>query len=138
MENIELRELVGGALQEQFAKSFEHVIENMQNPNTPYKAKRSITVKLTFMQNEKRDDVKCGIAVTEKLAAHSPMETSFAVGKDLRTGEVFAKEYGKQVRGQLAMDMESATGSEQVDTETGEILSEPSANVVDLRKAAIK
>ena len=71
MENIELRELVGGALQEQFAKSFEHVIENMQNPNTPYKAKRSITVKLTFMQNEKRDDVKCGISVTEKLAAHS-------------------------------------------------------------------
>lgn len=136
MENIELRELMGGALQEQFAKAFERVIDNLQNPNTPYKAMREITVKLKFTQNEQRDDVKCNVSVTEKLAAHSPMETSFAIGKDLRTGEVFAKEYGKQVRGQLAMDMETA--SSKVDTETGEIMNDQAGNVVDLRKAASK
>ena len=37
MKKIELKELVGGALQEQFGKSFEKVIENLQNPNTPFK-----------------------------------------------------------------------------------------------------
>lgn len=136
MENIELRELMGGALQEQFAKAFERVIENLQNPNTPYKAMREITVKLKFTQNEQRDDVKCGISVTEKLAAHSPMETSFAIGKDLRTGEVFAKEYGKQVRGQLAMDME--TTAAKVDAETGEIMEDQPGGVIDLRKASSK
>lgn len=29
MKKMELRELVGGALQEQFAKSFEKVVENL-------------------------------------------------------------------------------------------------------------
>lgn len=136
MENIELVEMMGGALQEQFAKAFERVIDNLQNPNTPYKATREITIKLKFTQNEQRDDVKCGVFVTEKLAAHSPMETSFAIGKDLRTGEVFAKEYGKQVRGQLAMEMD--TPAAKVDTETGEIVNDQAGNVVDLRKAASK
>lgn len=136
MENIELVEMMGGALQEQFAKAFERVIDNLQNPNTPYKATREITIKLKFTQNEQRDDVKCGVSVTEKLAAHSPMETSFAIGKDLRTGEVFAKEYGKQVRGQIAMEME--TSAANVDTETGEIVNDQAAGVIDLRKAASK
>lgn len=136
MEKIELRELVGGALQEQFALAFERVVANLQNPNTPYKLGREITIKLKFTQNEKRDDVKCGILVTEKLAPQSPMETSFAIGTDLRTGEVYAKEYGKQVKGQLAMDMD--TPAAKVDAETGEILSENTGNVVDLRKAASK
>lgn len=136
MEKIELRELVGGALQEQFAKSFEKIVENLQNPNTPYKNSREITIKLKFTQNEKRDDVKCGILVTEKLAPQSPMETSFAIGTDLRTGEVYAKEYGKQVKGQISMNME--TPAAKVDEETGEILNENSGNVVDLRKAVSK
>lgn len=34
MKNVELQKLVGGALQEKFAKSFEKVIENLQDPNT--------------------------------------------------------------------------------------------------------
>ena len=37
MKNVELQKLVGGALQEKFAKSFEKVIENLQDPNTSFK-----------------------------------------------------------------------------------------------------
>lgn len=136
MEKIELKELVGGALQEQFAKSFEKVVENLQNPNTPYKNSREITIKLKFTQNEKRDDVKCGILVAEKLAPQSPMETSFVIGKDLETGEVYAKEYGKQVVGQMTFNDVMPTGGDKVDQETGEIMSEQPNNVIDLRKVA--
>ena len=139
MEKIELRELVGGALQEQFAKSFERVVENLQNPNTPYKLKREINIKLKFEQNEHRDDVKCGILVTEKLAPQAPMETGFAVGRDLRTGEIYAVEYGKQVRGQMSFDDVRETqviDGDEVDVETGEILSDKNdGNVIDLRVA---
>ena len=137
MEKIELRDLVGGALQEQFAKSFEKVVENLQNPNTPYKNSREITIKLKFTQNERRDDVKCGILVAEKLAPQSPMETSFAIGTDLQTGKVYAKEYGKQVMGQLSFNDVAETG-EKVDAETGEILPAQSNNVIDFRHAASK
>lgn len=137
MEKIELRDLVGGALQEQFAKSFEKVVENLQNPNTPYKNSREITIKLKFTQNEKRDDVKCGILVAEKLAPQSPMETSFAIGKDLQTGEVYAKEYGKQVMGQMTFNDVAGT-SETIDDDTGEIMPAQSNNVIDFRHAASK
>lgn len=135
MKNIELKELVGGALQEQFGKAFERVVENLQNPNTPYKNSREITIKLKFTQNEMRDDVKCGISVSEKLAAQSPMETAFAIGKDLTTGELYAEEYGKQVRGQLSIN--DVKPEEVVAPETGEILDEAQpARVIDLRKVA--
>ncbi|MBE5801096.1 MAG: hypothetical protein E7319_02300 [Clostridiales bacterium] len=132
MKKIELRDLVGGALQAQFAKSFEKVIENLQNPNTPYKNSREIVIKLKFVQNEARDDVKCGIQVNEKLAPQTPMETSFSVGTDLKTGEVYAVEYGKQVAGQMNMQ---ELLNDAVDPETGEVLNNHTDNVVDLRQA---
>lgn len=138
MNRIELKQLVGGALQEQFAKSFEKVVENLQNPNTPFKNSREINIKLKFTQNEKRDDVKCGILVAEKLAPQSPMETAFSVGKDLKTGELFAVEYGKQCNGQVTMDDLNREENPVVDTETGEIIGKPIDNVIDLRNAALK
>lgn len=128
--NVELKDLVGGALQEQFSKAFDKVVENLQNPNTSYRNTRKITIELKFTQNEARDDVKCAVSVTEKLAAQSPLETGFAIGTDLRTGKVYAQEYGKQVRGQIGMDM--------VDMNTGEIIEPQADNVVDLRNAATK
>lgn len=133
MRNIELKELASGALQEQFEKSFERVIENLQNPNTPYKNSREIVIKLKFIQNEQRDDVKCGIQVSEKLAAQAPTETSFAIGKDLKTGELYAEEYGRQIKGQTTFDDMKM----KVDPETGEVtdVQSPKAAVIDLRKA---
>ena len=133
MERIELEELACGAMQEQFNRAFERVIENLQNPNTPYKNTREIVIKMKFTQNEQRDDVKCGISVMEKLAPQCPMETGFAIGKNIRTGEVYAMEYGRQVKGQIAMDMEAEADEEEIDAETGEI-SQKNDGVIDLRR----
>ena len=132
MNKVNLSELANGTVQEQFDVAFRRVAENLQNPNTPYKDKRSVTIKLTFTQNELRDDVKCEAKVTEKLSPQTPMETSFYIGKDLSSGELYAEEYGKQLRGQVEMDT-------VVDPSTGEVLEDKSAfNVVDLRSAVAK
>ncbi len=56
MEKVKLNELTGGALQEKFDQALETVVSNMQDPNTPWKNKRAITIRLTFEQNEDRDD----------------------------------------------------------------------------------
>ena len=104
MNKVELHEIVGGALQEKFNKAFENVIENLQDANTSYKVKRKITISLDFTQNESRDDVHVDVAVVEKLAPQAPMTTSFAIGKDLQSGKVYAEEYGKAVKGQLSFD----------------------------------
>lgn len=137
MAKVNLEELVGGGLQEVFAKAMEEVVENMQNPNTPYKNKREITIKLKFEQNEDRDDAAVDISVTTKLAPVKPMVTRMAIGKDLRTGKVYAQEYGGQMRGQMSFEpskenpQELMIDGKTVDQETGEI--KESAKVLDMR-----
>lgn len=137
MNKVELKNLVGGALQEKFNRAFEKVVENLQDSNTSFKAKRGITIKLSFEQNEARNDVSVSVDVSEKLAPEAGMKTSFAIGKDLKTGELFAEEYGKQIKGQMSINdyapVQVLDGA-VVDTDTGEIISE-SDNVVDFRKA---
>ena len=135
MNKVELQNIVGGAVQEKFAKSFERVVENLQDQNTSFKVKRGITIKLDFIQNEDRDDVQVTVDVVEKLAPQSGMKTAFYIGKDLQTGEVFAEEYGKQVRGQMKLDdyaTEQVIDGKTVDTDTGEITGN---GIVDFRKA---
>lgn len=135
MNKVELQNLVGGAVQEKFEKAFEKVVENLQDTNTSFKVKRGITIKLDFTQNEDRDDVTVTVDVVEKLAPQAGMKTSFYIGKDLQTGEVFAEEYGKQVRGQMKLDdysTEQVIDGKTVDTDTGEIVDD---GIVDFRKA---
>ena len=127
---MNLKDMVGGALQQKFQNSFERVMENMQDENTPYKDKRQITITMTFVQNEQRDDVVCDIAVKEKLAMQGGLKTHFSVGKDLRTGKVAAEENGNQLKGQMSMD-DAAENIAAVDMETGEV----SEDVIDIRKA---
>lgn len=141
MNKVELKEIIGGGLQEQFEKSFERIVENLQNPNTPFKNSREITIKLKFTQNEKRDDVKCAVQVSEKLAPQAPMETAFSIGKNLKTGELYAEEYGKQVKGQMSTDDLQAPkviiDGNTVDTETGEVIKEHQKGVVLNFKKAV-
>lgn len=132
MNKVELQNLVGGQLQEKFEHAFEKVLENLQDPNTSFKVKRGITIKLDFVQNEKRDDVLVSVDVSEKLAPQAGMKTSFSIGKDLQTGEIYAEEYGKQIKGQMNL-------FDIMDPETGEVIKQnqniDSNKVVDLRKA---
>ena len=142
MNTVELQGILGGALQEKFNKAFEKVIDNLQDANTSYKVKRKITISLDFVQNENRDDVKVDVKVVEQLAPQAPMETAFSIGKDLKTGEMYAEEYGKQIKGQMSFNdfvdpQEHGEESKKliVDQSTGEILNDNS--VVDFRKASV-
>jgi len=140
MEKVKLQEIVGGALQEKFNKAFERVIDNLQDVNTPFKVKRKINIQLDFVQNETRDDVHVNVSVVEKLAPQSPMTTAFSIGRDLETGEMFAEEYGKQIKGQMSLDNYShrqVIDGKEVDTDTGEIINNTvtGSTIVDFRSA---
>lgn len=139
MSKVNLETFAGGALQEKFDDAFEKVLVNMMDPNTPWKNKRKITVEVTLEQNEDRDDTTVNVSVVPKLAPVKPIGTRMAIGKNLKTGEVFAEEYGSQCRGQMSMDdYQKQIGGEvevdgkTVDTDTGEIKEDN--NVVDFRK----
>lgn len=129
MKDVDLRQLVGGALQEKFNHSFTRVLENLQDANTSFKNLREITIKLKFTQNEARNDVKVGIVVAEKLAPQSAIETAFAVGTNLETGDLYAEEYGKQIKGQMSIqDLPSAEAAPK------EV--QPEKKVIDMRRAS--
>lgn len=105
-----MTQLAGGTLQEKFDREITRVVENMQDPNTPFNEKRGITINLSFHQNELRDDAKIEISVKSKLAGVISAKTNFAMGKDLETGQVIVNEYGKQIPGQMSFsDMADPT-----------------------------
>jgi len=138
---LNLEELVGGALQEKVNMAMQEVLNNMQDSNTPWKNKRQIVIKISFTQNEERDDTAVEVSVDTKTAPISPMTTRMMIGKDLESGEVYAEEYGKQIRGQMRLDLDRPKVQEidgdTVDTETGEVITSDNNKVVDLRKAAL-
>ena len=103
MLHIDLSELAGGELQEKFDREITKVIQNMQDPNTPFRDSRGVTISITLKQNERRDDAKIEISVKSKLAGVASTETNFSMGKDLGTGEVLVSEYGRQIPGQLSL-----------------------------------
>ncbi len=138
MKSVDLKEVAGGALQEKAQRALEDVFENMQDPNTPWKNKREVVIKMKFTQNEDRDDATCEISVEKKLAQPKPVETKFALGKNLETGEVVAEEYGPGIRGQISLDeyQKEQVDGKTVDMETGEIIEDSKADaVVDFRNA---
>ena len=128
MSKVNLEEFAGGALQEKFDTAMEQVLANMLDPNTPWKNKREINIKVSFEQNEDRDDTHVEVSVVPKLAAVKSIGTRMAIGKNIKTGELYAEEYGNQVRGQLSMD-----DLEEPENEDSE--KEPNNKVVDLRAA---
>ena len=138
-----MNDIAGGALQEKVNEAMNRVLENMQDPNTPWKVKRNISIKIGFVQNEERDDTAVELSIDTKLAPVSPIVTRMSIGTDLRTGQVYAEEYGKQVRGQMSLDLErpesvQTIGDKVVDTETGEIIGEKgNKEVINFRKAAM-
>ncbi len=107
MENIpiiRLGDVAGGALQEIAQEAIADVVANMQDVNTPWKPMRMVTIKLKLTQNEDRDDATMQISVEKKTAAVKPVETKFAMGKDLRDGSIYMEEYGPQIKGQMSLD----------------------------------
>ena len=120
-------------MQEKFDQAFEKTIQNMLDPNTPWKNKRKITVEITLEQNEDRSDTAVNVSVVMKLAPVKPVETRMVIGKNLKTGEVFAEEYGSQIRGQMSIDdyQTQEVDGKTVDVETGEI--KETEKVVDFR-----
>lgn len=142
MDLLSLKDIAGGALQEKANAAMERVLDNMQDPNTPWKNKRQINIKIAFSQNEERDDASVEVSVDMKLAPVSPVVTRMAIGKDLHSGKNYVEEYGKQIKGQMSIELEQLSGSIQ-QTRGGlagastEGKMEPNNKVVDLRKAAL-
>lgn len=64
-----------------------------------------------------------------KLAQPKPMSTRLAIGKDLRTDEIYVAEYGKQIKGQMSLDDVAKSGESTAADEQSD------SKVVNINKA---
>lgn len=120
--DIRLEDLAGGAINELAQGAFEKVFENMRDVSTPWKPKRTITITLDFTQNEDRDDITMRTSVKAKTEPVRPMATKFAVGKDLRSGQIYIEEYGPQIKGQMTLgDYMAAPQTVETDAGTNKV-----------------
>jgi hypothetical protein len=78
---VTLDTIGGGALVELFENELARVLDNVQDPNTDAKAKRTITVKVTFAPSETRDVTDVDLTCSSKLAGVKTLSTRLFVGK---------------------------------------------------------
>lgn len=78
---VTLDTIGSGALVELFDAELARVLENIQDPNTDAKTKRTITVKVTFAPNENRDLADVNLTCGSKLAGIKTVGTRLYVGK---------------------------------------------------------
>lgn len=71
-----------GALGEEINYQLTKVAENLADPNTDCKAKRSVILELSFTQDENRQVVTMSGQVKTKLASSVPIISTMAFGKD--------------------------------------------------------
>ena len=133
---LTLASLFGGALQEKVNRALYKVAENILDPNTAAKAKRTVTIKLSLVPNEKdREDVLIHADVTYALASEDGVASSMYMQRDIDTGRITVAEYQRgEVKGQLDFGDIGlfSDDEEEVDAETGEIINK----IIDIRREA--
>ncbi|WP_051540273.1 hypothetical protein [Clostridium ihumii] len=107
---ISLDKFAGEKLAARVNESLKEILENIKDPNTDFKKKRELSVKMKFVTDEDRSLSDVEIETKTKLAPRTSVKTKVVI--DFDGNEVIASEYQKQVPGQIAM---------KVDPETGEV-----------------
>jgi len=132
MQRLTLATICQGALQERVDRAIAKVVDNILDPNTDAKKKRTIQIAITFVPNEDdREDVSVMTSTTVKLVPEEGISTQMFLQKDLTNGHIVATEHKKgTIKGQLTLDEmglsvdEHANTAEELkcDPETGEVL----------------
>jgi hypothetical protein len=76
-----------GAAREQFDEALKLVLENIQDPNTPEKAVREITLKVKIKPMEGRKEADIEINVTPKVATAKAFPSRIFIGSGLQGAE---------------------------------------------------
>lgn len=106
MDSTSILEMAKGAITEQFDIEVGKVITNILDPNTEAKKKRTITLTVDFVPDDKRETVTITANAKSKLLPNNAIRTGLYIGADAKTGELQAVELVPNIPGQLALDGE--------------------------------
>lgn len=80
MHDLTLFNLGSGALAERFDDELGKLLENVFDLNTPWNVKRQMTVRVVFLPNEDRNEVKIDFSVESRLSPARVCLTSARIG----------------------------------------------------------
>ncbi len=104
--DLPLSDLAHGAIQEKLDGELVKVFNNIHDPNTKAKDKRTVTIKLEFAPDDNRQTIAVTSDFITKLANVEGVSTTVLTGKDLVSGRVEAKELKSNIPGQTYFDDE--------------------------------
>lgn len=142
-EQMTLASMCGGGVQERINRALAKISDNILDPNTEAKKKRTLDIKIVLTPSEDdREDVAIEVHTSTKLAPEIGLKTQMFINKDIKTGVTTLTEHAKgAIKGQLTLDdmgylfnneEEEPTAEELgCDPETGEILEEKEEEPVD-------
>lgn len=126
-KSFDLEKFASGALSERINSEVIKVAENIADPNTDAKKKRKLIVTLTFSPGGDRQLVGLQVETKTTLVSNEGFKTNMIIDKDLKTQKVQAKEWGKEIVGQLSTEeIETADNSEKDENQV--------TNIIDLRQ----
>lgn len=65
--SVTIGQFAGGALEELFQRELGKVLDNIQDPNIPFKPLRGITIQLSFSPDENRETCAVTLSVKSKI-----------------------------------------------------------------------
>lgn len=95
--------LADGAVSERLELEMQRVLENVADPNTPWKKKRKIQLTITIDPNEKRELATVTIDAKTTLAPANAIPATIMIGTD-GEGTIVGKELLSGEPGQTYMD----------------------------------
>jgi len=131
--NLDPSRLADGAVSERLELEMQRVLENVADPNTPWKKKRKIQLTITIDPNEKRELAAVTIDAKTTLAPANAIPATIMIGTD-GAGKIVGKELLSGEPGQTYMDNEGRHRSdvgEEIKPESPE--AEKKGNVVGFK-----
>lgn len=104
MEKASILEMARGAIMEQVNGEVGKIVDNIIDPNTEPKKKRSLVLTVEFVPSADRSVVAVSASAKCKLQPANSIQTSLYVGVDGKTGEVIATEMTPNITGQVSFD----------------------------------
>jgi fibronectin type 3 domain-containing protein len=81
-QQVTIETLNGGVIAELFEEKLAEILENIADPNTPWKTKRRIQIAVDFEPNEDRTNATTTVSVQTKVAPVKPHSSFVVLGSD--------------------------------------------------------
>lgn len=102
IKEINILDIMGGAVGERAAYELDKVVRNCMDPNTEAKKARTLTIQFTITPTEARDSAGIKVSVKSKLEPVKSIDSTLLIGGDCDNPAIM--EYTPQIPGQRNMD----------------------------------